>query len=439
MPDLKDGETAEVKGSAKAPYVLKNTGGVYSCTCPAWRNQSVPIERRTCKHLRAYRGEQAEKDRIGDELPLRAKKPSDGSDSAAPALLLAHTWENDVDLTDWWMSEKLDGVRAYWDGKQFISRQGNVYHAPDFFIAGLPDAPLDGELWLARKAFQRCVSVVRRQDKSEHWRSIRFLAFDMPAAGGAFEERLDQLRDRLASSRPEFAEVHQHFRCRGVDHLREELAKVEAQGGEGLMLRQPASHYEAGRSTTLLKVKTFHDAEGRVVEHLAGAGRHKGRLGALAVELPDGTTFSVGTGFSDAQREKPPAIGSIITFRYQELSDRGVPRFPSFIRVRQDAVPAGGAASTVDKSKAAARPAAGSRQRSTTAKADAQRRYFELTEGASAKFWEISASGNQVAVRFGRIGALGQTQTKTLADAEAVARHVEKLIGEKTKKGYVER
>ncbi len=151
MPDLKDGETAEIKGSAKAPYILKNTGGVYSCTCPAWRNQSVPIERRTCKHLRAYRGEQAEKDRIGGELPVRATNASDESESAAPALLLAHPWTNDVDLTDWWMSEKLDGVRAYWDGRQFISRQGNIYHAPDFFTAGLPDAPLDGELWLGAR------------------------------------------------------------------------------------------------------------------------------------------------------------------------------------------------------------------------------------------------------------------------------------------------
>lgn len=439
MPDLKDGETTEIKGSAKAPYVLKNTGGVYSCTCPAWRNQSIPIERRTCKHLRAYRGEQAEKDRVGGELPVRAKKTDDESDSGAPALLLAHTWGNDVDLTDWWMSEKLDGVRAYWDGKQFISRQGNVYHAPDFFTAGLPDAPLDGELWLARKAFQRCVSIVRRQDKSEHWRSIRFLAFDMPAAGGAFEERLEELRERLASNRPEFAEVHQHFRCRGVDHLREELAKVEAQGGEGLMLRQPGSHYEAGRSTTLLKVKTFHDAEARVVEHLAGAGRHKGRLGALSVELPDGTTFSVGTGFSDAQRENPPAVGSIITFRYQELSDRGVPRFPSFVRVRQDAAPAVRAATKADNKTTAVRAATVAAPASAAVDSTPQRRYFELTEGASSKFWEISTNGNDATVRFGRIGAQGQTQTKTLADAEAVARHVEKLIGEKTKKGYVER
>ncbi|HEV3341567.1 MAG TPA: DNA ligase [Pirellulales bacterium] len=333
MPDLQDGESVEVKGSARLPYVLKNTGGVYSCTCPAWRNQSVPIERRTCKHLRAYRGDKAEHDRIGSDLPARPKASESPTGDKAPGLLLAHTWENDIDLTDWWMSEKLDGVRAYWDGKAFISRQGNVYHAPAFFIEGLLDVPLDGELWLARKAFQRCVSIVRRQDKSDHWRQIRFLVFDSPSAPGPFEERLEALRDSLSASQPAFAGVHQHERCRGLDHLREELARIEALGGEGLMLRQPGSRYEAGRSPTLLKVKTFHDAEARVVEHLPGSGRHKGRLGALAVELPDGTSFSIGTGFSDAQRESPPAIGSVVTFRYQELSDRGVPRFPSFVRV----------------------------------------------------------------------------------------------------------
>ena len=132
--------------------------------------------------------------------------------------------------------------------------------------------------------------------------------------------------------------------CDGTDHLRKELARIESLGGEGLMLRQPGSLYEAGRSHTLLKVKRFHDAEARVIEHLPGAGRHKGRLGALLVELPGGTRFSVGTGFTDAQREKPPAIGSVITFRFQELTDGGVPRFPS-VRPRAQR-PAGQAASS---------------------------------------------------------------------------------------------
>lgn len=133
------------------------------------------------------------------------------------------------------MSEKLDGVRAYWDGRQFISRLGNVHHAPDFFTAGLPDVPLDGELWLGRKAFQRCVSIVRRQDKSDLWQSIRFLVFDLPAAAAPFEERLVQLHDCLPPNQAPFAEIHTHERCRGADHLRQELARVEALGGEGLL------------------------------------------------------------------------------------------------------------------------------------------------------------------------------------------------------------
>jgi DNA ligase-1 len=253
--------------------------------------------------------------------------------------LLAQSWTNDIDLAGWWMSEKLDGVRAYWNGKQFLSRQGNTFHAPDWSVERLPDVPLDGELWLARKSFQRTVSIVRRQDKSDLWREIRYLAFDAPSQGGSFEERVAIVKELLAQSAAPHLEAHEHRLCRDVEHLREELAHVEALGGEGLMLRQPGSAYETGRSFTLLKVKTFHDAEAVVVEHLPGAGRHKGRLGALQVRLPDGTTFSVGTGFSDAERNNPPPVGSAITFRYQELSDRGVPRFPSFVRVRTDKKP----------------------------------------------------------------------------------------------------
>lgn len=238
--------------------------------------------------------------------------------------------------------------------------------------------------------------------------------------------------------KPAFAEVHQHQRCRGLDHLREELAHIEALGGEGLMLRQPGSRYEAGRSPTLLKVKTFHDAEARVVEHLAGSGRHKGRLGALAVELSDGTSFSIGTGFSDAQRENPPAIGGIVTFRYQELSDRGVPRFPSFVRICHEAQSPTGIATNATAATSREQTRTKSPINSTTVEKTTMPRHFEFVEGSSAKFWEISRQDNEVTVRFGRLGTGGQTQTKTLANAEAASRHVEKLIGEKTKKGYVE-
>ncbi|MGE5190922.1 MAG: DNA ligase, partial [Deltaproteobacteria bacterium] len=321
MPDLADGESIEMQGSGRTPYVLKNTGGVYSCTCPAWRNQSLTIERRTCKHLRKLRGDAAETERVGNALPVRKKEGDDeGDESQGPPLLLAQVWENDIDLAGWWMSEKLDGVRAYWDGQRFISRLGNEFHAPDWFIRGLPDTPLDGELWVERKAFQKTVSIVRRQDKSDHWKQIRYVVFDAPALTDPFEERLKFLAECLAGVGSEFVLPHEQQRCRDLEHLRAELERIEALGGEGLMLRQPGSKYEAGRSATLVKVKNFHDADAVVIEHVAGKGRHKGRLGALVVQMPDGTKFSVGTGFSDRQRESPPPVGSTITYRYQELS-----------------------------------------------------------------------------------------------------------------------
>jgi DNA ligase-1 len=339
MSDLRDGETARIQGPAREPYILKNVGGVYLCTCPAWRNQSLSIERRTCKHLVRYRGEQAEAERIAATVPL-SSATDESPKRSVPALLLAETWDTATDPAGWWISEKLDGVRAYWDSgrRQFLSRQGNVYHAPLWFTDRLPAVPLDGELWLGRKQFQRTVSIVRRLDETELWREIKFRVFDAPGVAAPFEERIEQLCEWFSQLRLPYAGVLPQMRCRGVEHLRDELQGIIARGGEGLMLCQPRSRYESGRSATLLKVKEFHDAEARVIDYQPGKGRHKGRLGALVVALTDGTTFSVGTGFSDMHRENPPTVGSTIMFRYQELTDRGVPRFPSFVRERTDIV-----------------------------------------------------------------------------------------------------
>lgn len=449
MSDLADGESIQVQGSGSSVYTLKNTGGVYSCTCPAWRNQSSGIERRTCKHLRKLRGDAAEELRLGTPIaaPVR-KKTADGEEeegTEAP-VLLAESWDGIVDVTDWWISEKLDGVRAYWDGTQFLSRLGNLYVAPDWFTAGLPNVPLDGELWLERKQFQKTVSIVRRKDQSEHWRQIRFVVFDAPGLKEPFEARIQYLNDLVKENGPEFAFAHEQQRCLGIAHLKEELQRVESLGGEGLMLRQPASLYVAGRSSSLLKVKTFHDAEARVVGHQAGAGRHKGRLGALQVVLPDGTEFSVGTGFSDDEREAPPAIGSTITFRYQELSDGGVPRFPSYVGLRKDepvvAINSPQAASR-KKADTAPKATASPAQKVVASTPSGQAvgstvRYFEFRDEKSEKFWEISASDRDVTVRYGRIGTQGQTQVKSFSDAAAAQKHAIKLIDEKTGKGYTE-
>jgi len=227
--------------------------------------------------------------------------------------------------------------------------------------------------------------------------------------------------------RATYARIHEHYVCSGIAHLREELARVEKLGGEGLMARKPASLYEAGRSTSLLKVKTFHDAEARVLEHIAGAGRHKGRLGALLVTLADGTRFSVGTGFSDQERGAPPPIGSIITFRYQELSDGGVPRFPSFVGVRIDA----NQPSTLAK-EPLKKPEEPHVQRGT----DPMARY-EFQEGNSSKFWEITLEGTSFTTTYGKLGTEGQMSLKEWDSEERAKKEYEKLVAEKVKKGYV--
>jgi DNA ligase-1 len=332
--DLPDGGQATVSGSGSNQYILRNSGGAYSCTCPAWRNQSATPDRRTCKHLRKFRGEAAEEARMGGALPQRAVSSGD-SGANAPPLLLAHRWE-EQDPTGWWLSEKLDGVRAYWDGKQFISRLGNAYLAPDWFIEGLPEFPLDGELFAGRGRFQHAVSIARRMDKGDGWSSLAYVIFDAPALTHGFEDRIKHLEDHFGARPWPQAKVLEHRVCTGHDDLHAELRRVEGLGGEGLMLRRPGSRYIAGRSDTLLKVKSFLDTEARVVGHQAGTGKHKGRLGALLVELADGTRFKVGTGLSDAERDAPPDVGDIVTVRYQELTDAGVPRFPSYIGLRAD-------------------------------------------------------------------------------------------------------
>ena len=420
MPDLRDGQSIEMQGSASKPYILKNVGGVYSCSCPAWRNQSLGIERRTCKHLRKLRGDAAEQARIGASLPTQKIEPNDARQ--VPQLLLAESWDGQLDPTGWWMSEKLDGVRASWDGEHFWSRQGNIFHAPSWFTAGLPDSALDGELWLGRKQFQRTVSIVRRHDQPSTWKDIVFAVFDAPTLNKPFEDRLGFLGDCLSFQRTPYARIVEQWYCHGRDHLQSQLDLLTGLGAEGLMLRQPGSRYEAGRSSTLLKVKRFQDAEARVIGHQGGTRRHKGRLGALLAEMANGVRFAVGTGFTDAQRDQPVPIGSTITFRYQELSDRGVPRFPSFVGIRVDAE----------------QPTQLFQGENLMSSVASQTRRFEFSEGNSNKFWEVSHDGSDVKIRFGRIGTQGQSQIKAFGDEETANKHIDKLVKEKTGKGYRE-
>ncbi len=256
--------------------------------------------------------------------------------AAVPGLLLADVYHQAVDPKAFWISEKLDGVRAVWDGQRLHFRSGNSVPAPDWFTKGLPAQPLDGELWLGRSGFERLSGIVRKENPIDaEWRQVRYMLFELPGAPGTFTARKDRLRQLAAEARLPWVEAIEQFRVADRERLRAKLDEIVALGGEGLMLHRADALYREGRSGDLLKLKPYLDRDARVVAHLPGKGRHAGRLGALLVEDADGRRFRIGTGFSDAQRETPPPLGSEISFRYQGLTAKGVPRFPVFLRVRE--------------------------------------------------------------------------------------------------------
>ncbi|GAA5898178.1 uncharacterized protein JCM6883_000948 [Sporobolomyces salmoneus] len=296
------------------------------------------------------------------------EKESDGGEAVADVdearpegtggrdLLLAHKFELDgkIDPKGWWVSEKLDGVRAYWDGQTTLwSRTGKALSAPQDFLAQLPRGrSLDGELYIGRNRFDETSGIVRSLH-SPRWDELKYMVFDAPfLSNSPFEDRLACLESLFPSLSLEDVEKEQpdkkkvescvalveHKVCQGMEELKKQLVEVQNLGGEGLMLRQPGSLYVGKRSRTLLKVKTFYDAEAKVVGYEAGKGKYEGMTGSLVCQMQDGkTTFSVGSGLTDERRQSPPAVGSIITYRFFELTKQGIPRFPTFVGERVDA------------------------------------------------------------------------------------------------------
>lgn len=253
-----------------------------------------------------------------------------------PGLLLAEVYDEQAQLDDYWVSEKLDGVRAYWNGRQLVSRQGNVFTPPDWFIAGFPATPLDGELWLGRGTFDRLSGIVRQRTANpEQWRQVRYMVFDWPVKGLSFNQRLVHLQTLIARSPSPYLQVVEQVKISDHASLMRRLEEIVSQGGEGLMLHRGASHYRRVRSHDLLKLKTYEDAEAVVLAHLPGKGKYSGFMGALLVETPDKRRFKIGTGFSDNERRNPPPIGSTITYKFFGKTNNNLPRFASFLRVRE--------------------------------------------------------------------------------------------------------
>jgi DNA ligase-1 len=254
-----------------------------------------------------------------------------------PALLLANELGPQADPAKYLVSEKYDGVRAMWDGKVLRFRSGRAVNAPPWFIAKLPAWALDGELWLGRGQFEVLSGIVRKTEpQDDEWRQIKYMIFELPSAPGTFAERARRIKEIVAQTGWAQLVAIEQFRVADRAALKRKLDEVVRGGGEGLMLHLADASYITGRSDVLLKLKPLQDTEAVVIDHVPGKGKYQGMLGALRVQMPDGKRFLLGTGFTDEARKNPPPVGTTITYTYRGLTNTGLPRFPSYLRVRED-------------------------------------------------------------------------------------------------------
>lgn len=251
-----------------------------------------------------------------------------------PPIQLATNYRQDIDVTQYYVSEKLDGIRAYWDGHQLISKQGNVFTAPTWFIKSFPATKMDGELWIARQQFEKVSGIVRTQDnQNEHWKQVKFMIFDLPESTASFEQRINKMQGIVTEATSPYLQMIKQQKLPNTKVLFDLLNNVVMGQGEGLMLHHQNALYQTKRSRDLMKLKKFEDAEATVIAYIPGKGKYEGLLGSILVKNKEGVTFKIGSGFSDQERNNPPAIGSVITYRFTGKTNNNIPRFASFVRI----------------------------------------------------------------------------------------------------------
>jgi len=248
---------------------------------------------------------------------------------AKPELLLLKVYK-DQNITGWVMSEKLDGIRAYWDGKNLISRGGKIIHAPKYFTKDYPPFSIDGELWSKRGDFENISSIVRDKIPSKKWHQIKHYIFEVPNAKGGLFMRLKKAKPYAGK----YIQIITQKYIKNKDDLQKFLKSVEKLGGEGVVVRDPNAEYINKRTSKALKVKSFYDTECEVTKIFKGKGKYKNIMGSVECKLLNGTIFKIGSGFSDKERKNPPKVGDIVTFKYKEMTKYDKPRFPIFLRVR---------------------------------------------------------------------------------------------------------
>ena len=288
----------------------------------------------------------------------------------------------------WIMSEKFDGYRALFryeevDGVlvgKFYSRNNKSFNAPDWFLESMPppnllgDKIIDGELWAGRDNFQLMGIVRKKVPIPEEWLNIQYQVYDITNIEGGFVDRLKKLKKivdftgkswsiRLKNEEfyiPEGVEIPPPLvfatqkRITSESMMKSFYKDIIDNGGEGIMIKHPLSTYENGRSNYMLKYKPAFDREAEIIDYKMGdpESKYKGMLGSficrplknhdtyMSVDEDDNHIFTL-SGMDDYTRKnylKTHPVGTIITFECSGFTDKGVPRFGRYLRIRDDVI-----------------------------------------------------------------------------------------------------
>ncbi|WP_072681754.1 DNA ligase [Arcobacter sp. LA11] len=243
-------------------------------------------------------------------------------------------YNGDENIAEWVMSEKLDGIRGYWTGKKFLTRKGKRIYAPKWFIKGLPNFELDGELWTKRDDFENIQNIIMDKTPSKDWEKITYNIFEVPNTKGNFFERLDKVKSWFKKYPNTHINIIEQVKIKDKEHLHNFLNEIISKKGEGIIVKDPKEPYHTGRSSHVLKVKKAQDMEGKVIG--INISKKTSVLKSLVIKLKNGIIFNLGTGFTKEQRKDPPKIGEVITFKYFGLTKKGKPKFASFLHIRKD-------------------------------------------------------------------------------------------------------
>lgn len=239
----------------------------------------------------------------------------------------------DQNVTGWIMSEKLDGIRGYYDGKNLYTKNGKKINTPKWFLKEFPTFELDGELWKDRDSFEEIQSIIMDDIPSDSWKSITYYVFELPNQKGDYYKRIKVLKDYISKHPNAPIKIVPQYKVISKDALTKFYNDIIEKKGEGVIVKDPNKLYHTGRSTSIYKIKPSFDMEGIVVNRNFNKD---GSFKSLVVKLDNNITFNLGNGFSDKQRQNPPKIDDKVTFKYYGFTKNGKPKFASFLRIRKD-------------------------------------------------------------------------------------------------------